>query len=84
MVAAGFSPFQALQSGTINAARYFGTSANTGTVAAGMRADLLLLDANPVEDIANSTKLAGVLINGRWMPRAQLDQRLAEIAKAGS
>ena len=80
MVAAGFTPFQALRSGTVNPARYFGTSSTTGTVAAGMRADLLLLDANPLVDIGNTTKIAGVVVNGRWMSRAELDKKLAELA----
>ena len=79
LVAAGFTPFQALQSGTINPARYFGTSSSTGTVARGMRADLVLLDANPLQDIANTTRIAGVMINGRWMGRAELDERLAKL-----
>lgn len=81
LVAAGFTPFQALQSGTVNPARYFGTSSSTGTVAAGKRADLVLLDANPLEDITNTTKIAGVFINGRWMSRAELDKRLAALVE---
>jgi imidazolonepropionase-like amidohydrolase len=76
LVAAGFTPFQALQTGTVNPARYFGTSSSTGTVARGMRADLLLLDANPLTDIANTTKIAGVMLNGRWMSRGEIDKRL--------
>ena len=80
LVAAGFTPFQALQSATINPARYFGTSASTGSVASGMRADLVLLDANPLSDIANTTRIAGVMLNGRWMSRADLDKRLAALA----
>jgi imidazolonepropionase-like amidohydrolase len=75
LVAAGFTPFQALQSGTVNPAIYFGTSSTTGTVTAGKQADVILLDANPLEDIANTTKIAGVFINGRWMARADLDKR---------
>jgi imidazolonepropionase-like amidohydrolase len=82
IVDAGFSPFQALESGTVNAARYFGTAAAVGTVAAGMRADLVLLEANPLENIENSKRIAGVMLNGRWMPRADLDKRLGEIAAA--
>jgi imidazolonepropionase-like amidohydrolase len=82
MVAAGFTPFQALQSGTVNPARYFGTSSATGTVASGMRADLLLLDANPLVDIGNSGRIAGVMLNGRWMSRADIDKRLAALAVA--
>ncbi len=75
LVTAGFTPFQALQSGTLNPALYFGTSSTTGTVTAGKMADVVLLDANPLEDITNTTKIAGVLINGRWMSRADLDKR---------
>ena len=79
LVAAGFTPFQALQTGTVNPARYFGTSASTGTVARGMRADLLLLDANPITDVGNTTKIAGVMLNGRWMSRQEIDKRLKEL-----
>lgn len=82
IVEAGFSPFQALESGTVNAARYFGTAASTGTVAAGRRADLVLLEANPLENIDNSKRISGVMLNGRWMSRADLDTRLGEIAAA--
>jgi imidazolonepropionase-like amidohydrolase len=81
MVMAGFTPFQALQSGTINPARYFGTESSTGTVASGMRSDLLLMDANPLENIENSTKIAGVMMNGRWMSRAELDKKLKSLAE---
>jgi imidazolonepropionase-like amidohydrolase len=81
LVMAGFTPFQALQTGTVNPARCFGTSASTGTVARGMRADLILLDANPLTDIANTTRIAGVMLNGRWMSRQEIDKRLAQIAE---
>jgi len=79
LVAAGFTPFRALQTGTVNPARYFGTSSSTGTVARGMRADLLLLDANPLSDIANTTKIAGVMLNGKWMSRQEIDKKLKEL-----
>ena len=76
MVQAGLTPFQALQTGTVNVGKYFGTESSTGTVAAGKRADLILLDANPVENIDNSTKIAGVMIDGRWMAREEIQKRL--------
>lgn len=79
LVVAGFTPFQALQTGTVNPARYFGTSSSTGTVARGMRADLLLLDANPLTDITNTTKIAGVMLNGKWMSRQEIDKKLKEL-----
>jgi imidazolonepropionase-like amidohydrolase len=74
MIDAGLTPYQALKTGTVNVGVYFGT--NDGILAAGRRADLLLLDANPVENIANSTKIAGVMVNGRWLPKADIDKRL--------
>ena len=77
IVAAGLTPYQALRSGTANVATYFGTTATTGTVAAGKRADLLLLDANPLQDISNSSRIAGVMVNGRWLSRDEIDKRLA-------
>jgi imidazolonepropionase-like amidohydrolase len=82
MVRAGLTPFQALQTGTVNVGTYFGTA--VGTVAAGQRADLILLDANPVEDIENSSKIAGVMLNGRWMPRDEIQKTLngrSEVAR---
>ena len=82
IVAAGFSPFQALESGTVNPARYFGTASSTGTIATRMRADLLLLDANPLDHIENSSRISGVMLNGRWMSRSDLDRKLEELVKA--
>lgn len=77
LVAAGLTPYQALKSGTANVGTYFGTQASVGTVAAGKRADLVLLDANPLTDIANSSRIAGVMVNGRWLSKADIDSRLA-------
>jgi imidazolonepropionase-like amidohydrolase len=78
IVAAGLTPYQALRTGTANVGTYFGTAATTGTVAAGRRADLVLLDANPLTDIGNSSRIAGVMVNGRWLSKADIDKRLAD------
>ncbi len=78
LVTAGLTPYQALRTGTVNVGEYFGTQSTTGVVGTGRRADLLLLDANPLQDITNSTKIAGVMLNGRWLSRAELDKRLAD------
>ena len=51
--------------------------ANTGVVAAGKEADLILLDANPLEDIRNSRRIHGVMLRGQWLPATELEQRLA-------
>lgn len=80
MVEAGLTPYEVLVTGTRHIARYFGTDAETGTIAVGKRADLILLDANPLEDIANVARRAGVMVNGRWLPASELDARLEEIA----
>jgi imidazolonepropionase-like amidohydrolase len=82
MVAAGLTPFQALQAGTTNPAKVLGVPDSFGTIAAGRRADLLLLDADPLADIRNVWKRAGVVLAGRWMPGSELDARLAEYAAA--
>jgi imidazolonepropionase-like amidohydrolase len=80
LVRAGLTPYQALVTGTRNAAAYFGTSSETGTVEVGKRADLVLLDGNPLADIANASQIGGVVLYGRWLSRADLDRRLAAIA----
>lgn len=82
MVAAGLTPFEALQSGTRNPAIALGVPESFGTVAVGRRADLLLLEADPLADIRNVWKRAGVVLAGRWLPASELDARLAEFAAA--
>jgi imidazolonepropionase-like amidohydrolase len=77
LVAAGLTPYQALETGTRNIARYFGTERETGTIEKGKRADLVLLDADPLADIRNTTRRAGVMLRGRWLPQAEIERRLA-------
>jgi imidazolonepropionase-like amidohydrolase len=77
LVAAGLTPFQALQAGTRNPALALGVPESFGTIEVGRRADLLLLDADPLADIRNVWKRAGVVVAGRWLPAAELDARLA-------
>ena len=83
-VAAGFSPLEALQTATLNPARFLEREADLGSVEPGKRADLLLLAANPLADIANTQKIAGVIAAGRYLDRARLDALLsgAEAAAA--
>lgn len=82
MTAAGLSPWQILESGTRNVAAYLGQADAFGTVAVGMRADLILLEANPLEDPANLQRRAGVMVRGTWLPESEIQARLAEIAEA--
>jgi imidazolonepropionase-like amidohydrolase len=80
LVAAGLTPFQALATGTRNVATYLGTADRAGTIAVGKQADLVLLDANPLTDIRNTTRRAGVMLRGVWLPQAEIQRRLDEIA----
>jgi imidazolonepropionase-like amidohydrolase len=81
-VAAGFTPLEALQTATLNPARFLGMEDRLGTVEKGKLADLVLLDANPLEDIRNTQKIAAVVVNGRYFSRSDLDRMLAEVEKA--
>jgi imidazolonepropionase-like amidohydrolase len=76
LVRAGLTPYQALATGTRNMAQYFGTLDSAGTVAVGKRADLVLLNGNPLEDVRNTQQPAGVMVGGRWLPREELDRRM--------
>ena len=81
MVAAGFTPWQALAMGSRNVAAHFGAEAEFGTVAVGRRADLVLLDADPTADVANWSRKAGVMLRGRWYDRAEIARRLDELSR---
>lgn len=83
-VAAGFTPMEALQTATIEPARFLGKLNDFGTVEKGKIADLVLLNADPLVDIGNSQKIAAVFSNGRYYSRAQLDGILAGIATYAS
>jgi imidazolonepropionase-like amidohydrolase len=82
LVAAGLTPYQALETGTRNVAIFFGTLPQSGTVEKGKLANLILLDANPLEDVRNTTRLAGVMLRGKWLPRKEIDRRLDTIARS--
>ncbi len=81
-VAAGFTPLEALQTATINPALFFGMEDQAGTVEKGKFADLVLLSANPLEDIANTQKIAAVIVNGRYLRRADLDKMVGRVEAA--
>src|SRR5690606_12696111 len=80
MVAAGLTPYEVLVTGTRAPARYFGTPDAFGTVAPGRRADLVLLDGDPREDISRMRSPAGVMARGRWWPADEIAARLEAIA----
>ena len=80
VVASGLTPYEALRTGTAAPAEYFRQADRWGTVQVGMAADLVLLDADPLADIRNLWRQAGVMVGGRWLPQDALEQRLEEIA----
>jgi len=83
-VAAGFTPMSALQTATLNPAKFLGKERELGTIAKGKWADLALLDANPLDNIANTQKIAAVIVNGRYRSRAELDKLLAGVVAAAN
>jgi imidazolonepropionase-like amidohydrolase len=82
LVGAGLTPFEALQAATSNAARFLGTTADSGTIAPGKMANLVLLNANPSDDVDNVFRQDGVLLRGHWFPEAELQAELSRMASA--
>jgi len=84
-VEAGLSPYAAIEAATRNPAEYFAefmkTPRDFGTVEAGMRADLILLDANPLQSVANLSKRVGLMVRGRWLPESELRKMLENVAR---
>jgi predicted amidohydrolase len=77
-VKAGLTPMEALQSATRNPARFLGMQDSLGTIEKGKLADLVLLDANPLQDISNIQRINAVVINGKFLNRESLDKMLAD------
>jgi hypothetical protein len=80
LVKVGFTPFEALRAGTSDAVEFLKKQNVFGRVAVGLRADLLLLEMNPLEDVANMNRRAGVMVHGRWFPEPELKARLERLA----
>jgi len=77
---AGLSRYEALRTATVNPAIFLGTPDAFGSIVVGARADLLLLEANPLDDLANLKRRVGVMLRGLWLPEAELQRRLREVA----
>jgi len=84
LVSSGLTPYGALEAGTRRAGAYVRehvhASEQFGTIGAGSRADLLLLEANPLEDVRRTAHPLGVMVRGRWLPRAELDRMRDSVA----
>ncbi|MBV8051892.1 MAG: amidohydrolase family protein [Acidobacteriaceae bacterium] len=84
LVQSGLTPLQALQAATLNPARFLGRENELGTVSQSKIADLVLLDANPLDDIANTRKISAVVLGGKFFSRSSLDGMLAKIEALAS
>lgn len=84
MVDAGMTPYEIIESGTVNVGAYFSNEDDFGTVSEGQRADLLLLNDNPLENITHLKNHAGVMVQGRWYSRDMIDRKLQEIEAANA
>ncbi|MGE0552079.1 MAG: amidohydrolase family protein [Gemmatimonadales bacterium] len=80
-VEAGLTPYQALTAATSEAARYLRLEGDFGVVVPGARADLVLLDANPLAEIGNTRAIRGLMIRGRWWTREMIDAELAVLQR---
>jgi len=83
-VRAGFTPLEALQAATLGAARFLGNENLYGTVEKGKIADMVLLDANPLDDIANTRRISAVVFSGRYLDRKALDLLLGHAREAAA
>lgn len=81
---AGFTPYEALETATVNPSKYLGMEKSLGTIEKGKFADLVLLDANPLADIFNTRKINAVIMNGRLLDRATMDKMLADAEAAAN
>ncbi|WNG51468.1 amidohydrolase family protein [Archangium minus] len=79
LVQAGLTPLQAIQAATLEPARYLGMQGSLGTVEQGKVADLLVLDANPLEDIRNTTRIHSVVVRGRFISAEERQALLSDL-----
>jgi len=81
-VKAGLTPMEALQTATLNPSKFLGRTHDSGTVETGKLADLVLLDASPLDDIRNTQKISAVVLGGRYFSRTDLDSILKNVEAA--
>jgi imidazolonepropionase-like amidohydrolase len=82
LVDVGLTPYEALRTSTTIPYEYLGESKEAGTIEVGKRSDLILVDGNPLENISAASKIAGVMMRGRWIGREEIDKRMLEISRA--
>lgn len=79
-VESGLTPYQAIKAATKDAAEFLGASNEFGIISVGMRADLILVEGNPLESVANLKRRAGVMVRGRWLTTSDLQKQLDALA----
>ena len=79
LLESGLSASEVLWTATVGPAKFLGKEDEFGTIAVGKRADLLLVDGNPLVDLNNLLKLKGVMVRGIWLPKDKLNQMLEEL-----
>jgi imidazolonepropionase-like amidohydrolase len=82
LVAAGMTPYQALRAATADAAALVGAGGELGVVVTGARADLLVVEGDPLSDIRNVSRVGGVMVRGHWLDRHALDERLEALRRS--
>ena len=82
LVDVGLTPFEALRTSTTAPYEYLGEADKAGTIEVGKQTDILLLDGNPLENVAAASSIAGVLVRGRWIGKEEIDRRMHELAHA--
>ncbi len=80
LVQAGLTPFQALQAGTVNVAKFY-NAPDRGTIKVGNVADLVLLNGNPLQDINQTGKIEGVMLNGKWLSKSYIEREMKDLEK---
>jgi imidazolonepropionase-like amidohydrolase len=80
MTDAGLSPFAALETATRNPAESMNALSEFGTIEVGKRADMVLVDANPLDDVRNTRRISGVVVRGAWLPKQELERMLEAVA----
>ena len=81
---AGLTTLEAIQSGTINPAIFFNKEGEFGEIVEGASADLILLSANPLDNLDKLRNPDGVMVRGRWLSRSDIDKRLEEISASAA
>lgn len=79
LVQAGLTPYEAIKAGTCDAAQFFNATQEFGTIEVGKRADLILVNGNPLQDISNLSHPTGVMVRGQWFTEMQLQNMLDEL-----